>query len=61
MSPLKEHSQRNQWKTRESDPMFSQRTKDSVDFSAFRPGSSDEERQANRSDYQDVRVCDVNS
>ena len=61
MSPIKADSQRNLWRARESDPKFSPRTKDSVDFSAFRPGSSDEERHANRSDYQDVRVCDVNS
>ena len=35
---------------------------DSVDLSQFRPGgSSDEEKAAARSDYQDVKICDVNS
>lgn len=35
---------------------------DSVDFSQFRPGSSEDMKTGEgRSDYQDVRVCDVNS
>ena len=34
---------------------------DSVDMSQFRPGSSDEDKAATRSDYYDIKVCDVNS
>ena len=34
---------------------------DSVDLSQFKLGSSDEEKAGARSDYQEVRICDVNS